>query len=144
MNAQQLLREGQLKEAIQVLGNEVRDNPTDSQRRTFLFELLCFGGEYSRAEKHLNLLSDASPDAAVGALVYRSALSAERKRQAFFENKQYQNTQAPPAFPRAGALNGERFHTIEDIDPRVGSRLEMFVAGEYVWVPFFHIGSLTM
>jgi type VI secretion system protein ImpE len=144
MNAQELLREGRLKEAIQALGNEVRDHPADNQRRTFLFELLCFGGEYSRAEKHLNLLSDASPDAAIGALVYRAALSAERKRHAFFENKEYQKSPLPPLIPRPGKLNGERFYTIEDIDPRVGSRLEMFVAGEYVWVPFLHVGSLTM
>jgi len=143
-SAQQLLHDGRLKEAIQALGTEVRDNPADNQRRTFLFELLCFGGDYSRAEKHLNLLSDASPDAAVGALVYRSALSAERKRQAFFEEKQYQNSPPPASMPRSGKLNGEPFSGIEDIDPRVGARLEMFVAGEYVWVPFMHIGSITM
>ena len=144
MNAQQLLHDGRLKEAIQALGAEVRDNPADNQRRTFLFELLCFGGDYSRAEKHLNLLSDASPDAAVGALVYRSALNAERKRQAFFEEKQYRSSPPPPAMPRPGKLNGEPFSGIEDIDPRIGARLEMFVAGEYVWVPFMHIGSITM
>ncbi len=143
-SAQQLLHEGHLKEAIQVLGTELRDNPADRQRRTFLFELLCFSGEYSRAEKHLNLLSDASPDAAVGVLVYRSALSAERKRQAFFEEKQHESSSPPPVIPRPGKLNGERFYTIEDIDPRIGARLEMFVAGEYVWVPYLHVGSLTM
>lgn len=144
MTAQQLLHDGRLQEAIQVMGAEVRDNPSDKQRRTFLFELLCFGGDFSRAEKHLSLLSDVSPDAAVGALFYRSALSAERKRQAFFEERQYQKSDGAPMIPRPGRLNGDRFHTIEDIDPRVGARLEMFVAGEYVWVPFANIGSITM
>lgn len=144
MSAKQLLHDGRLTEAIQALGTEVRDNPADNQRRTFLFELLCFGGDFGRAEKHLNLLADASPDAAVGALYYRSALSAEKKRQAFFEEKQYNQSPAPPAIPRPGKLNGEKFNTIEDIDPRVGARLEMFVAGEYVWVPLLHVGSMTM
>jgi type VI secretion system protein ImpE len=143
MSVQELLSAGKLQEAIQTLSSEVKNNPTDTRRRTFLFELLCFAGDYSRAEKHLNLLSDTSADAAMGALMYRSAVSAERKRQAFFEAKQYQESSNPPKF-RPGTINGEKFQSIEDIDPRIGSRLEVFIAGEYVWLPFAHIGSLTM
>lgn len=143
MGVHELLSAGKLQEAIQSLGTELRDQPDDSRRRTFLFELLCFAGDYSRAEKHLSLLSDASPDAAMGALMYRSALSAERKRQAFFENRQYENLPPLPKW-RPGTLNGEKFRCIEDIDPRIGPRLEVFIAGEYVWLPFAHIGSLTV
>jgi len=124
---------GKLQEAIQAVGAEVRDRPDDTRRRTFLFELLCFAGDYARAEKHLSLLSDANPDAAMGALMYRSALSAERKRQLFFDEKKYEDTPEPP-----------KLRSIEDIDPRVGPRLEVFIAGEYVWLPFAHIGSLTL
>jgi type VI secretion system protein ImpE len=143
MSVQELLNAGKLQEAIQSLGAEVRDRPDDIRRRTFLFELLCFAGEFARAEKHLTLLSDSNPDAAMGALMYRSALSAERKRQAFFEGKHYNDSPAPGKF-RSGTLNGEKFRSIEDIDPRIGARLEVFIAGEYVWLPFAHIGTLTM
>jgi type VI secretion system protein ImpE len=143
MSAQELLQAGKIQEAIQVLSNELRDRPGDNQRRTFLFELLCFAGDFNRAEKHLSLLSDSNADAAIGGLVYRSAVSAERKRQAFFEAKQYQDAPAPSKF-RPGTLNGEKFRSIEDIDPRIGPRLEVFIAGEYVWLPFAHIGSVTM
>lgn len=144
MTVQELFRAGQLKEAIQVLGAELRDHPTDGKRRTFLFELLCFAGEYSRAEKHLSLLADANADAGMGALVYRSALVGERKRQAFFESKQYESAAAAEVKPRRGKLNGRPFQTIEDADPRIGPRLEVFIAGEYVWLPFEHLGSLRM
>jgi type VI secretion system protein ImpE len=143
MSVQELFAAGKLQETIQSLGAEVRDHPDDTKRRTFLFELLCFAGEFSRAEKHLSLLSDSNPDAAMGALMYRSALSAERKRQAFFEGKQYEDSPVPAKW-RSGTLNGEKFRCIEDIDPRIGPRLEVFIAGEYVWLPFAHIGSLTM
>jgi type VI secretion system protein ImpE len=143
MSVQELLQAGKLQEAIQSLGAEVRDRPDDTRRRTFLFELLCFTGDFGRAEKHLSLLSDSNPDAAMGALMYRSALSAERKRQAFFEGKHFEDS-PPPAKWRSGTLNGEAFRSIEDIDPRIGSRLEVFIAGEYVWLPFAQIGSLTM
>jgi type VI secretion system protein ImpE len=143
MTVQELLNAGKLQEAIQSLGTEVRDRPDDSRRRTFLFELLCFSGDYGRAEKHLSLLSDSNPDAAMGALMYRSALSAERKRQAFFDERKYLESSEPAKW-RSGTLNGEKFRSIEDIDPRIGPRLEVFIAGEYVWLPFAHIGSLTM
>ncbi|MBS1860034.1 MAG: virulence protein SciE type [Acidobacteria bacterium] len=143
MNANELFRAGKLQESIQALSAELRDNPGDARRRTFLFELLCFAGDYSRAEKHLNLLADASPDAGIGALVLRSAVSAERKRQAFFEAKQYKEAD-PVSRVRPGKLNGEPFRTIEDIDPRIGPRLEVFVAGEYVWLPFAHLGTFKM
>ena len=143
MTSQELIRAGKLQEAIQSLSSELRDRPNDTQRRTFLFELLCFAGEFGRAEKHLTILADTSADAGVGALLYRSALSAERKRQAFFEAKQYEGSSGRP-MPRTGTMNGEPFRTIEDIDPRIGARLEVFIAGEYVWLPFPQIGSLTL
>jgi len=143
MSPQELVRSGKLAEAIQSLNAEVRDHPADVRRRTFLFELLCFAGQYDRAEKQLNLLSQAGADAELGALLYRSAIVAEKKRQAFFESGQF--TAAGVAKPAAaGTLNGKPFRTIEDLDPRIGARLEVFIAGEYVWLPFEHIGSITM
>jgi type VI secretion system protein ImpE len=144
MTVQDLFRQAKLNEAIQTLGNELRNQPTDVRRRTFLFELLCFAGDFGRAEKHLNVLSDSSPEAEIGALLCRSALSAERKRQLFFESKQYLTADPQANDPRPGTLNGEPFQTIEDVDPRIGPRLEIFLAGEYVRVPFAHIGSLNM
>ena len=143
MSVQELFRAGKLQEAIQALGGELRNQPDDNQRRTFLFELLCFAGDYSRAEKHLALLSDSSPDAGMGALLYRSAVSAERKRRVFFEAKQYRGSTDIPSL-RSGTINGQPFRSIEDIDPRIGARLEVFIAGEYMWLPFSQIGSLTM
>jgi type VI secretion system protein ImpE len=144
MTAQDLLRQGKLQEAIHAVGGELRDHPADSRRRTFLFELLCFAGEYDRAGKHLSVLAEASEDAATGALVYRSALSAERKRHALFEGGKPAEPPAAASRPRPGKLNGEPFQTLEDIDPRIGPRLEVFVAGEYVWLPLAHIASLRI
>ena len=40
MKAKALYQAGKLTEAIQALSAELRDNPTDAQRRVFLFELL--------------------------------------------------------------------------------------------------------
>jgi len=143
MNARELFQAGKLNEAVQALGAEVRDNPTDVRRRTFLFELLCFQGEYDRAEKHLNILADATPDARMGAVLYFSSLHAERVRNDVFQKKDYP---AIPALenPRGGTLNGQPFETFEDADPRVGARLELFAAGAYLWIPLAHVESIEM
>jgi type VI secretion system protein ImpE len=142
MNARELYQAGQLGAAVQALGAELRDNPTDSRRRTFLFELLCFAGEYDRAEKHLDILAQVSADAATGALLYRAALAAERTRHQLFDKRDYPSGPAPA--PVRGTLNGKPFESLEDADPRIGARIEVFAAGDYLWLPLAHLASLTM
>ena len=139
-NASALFREGRLDEAIQALGAAVRDNPTDVQRRTFLFELLAFAGQYDRAEKHLAVLSQGGKEAEMGALLYHAALHAERIRQGMFESGSLPDGRALP--PVGGTLNGRPFTTLADADPRIGARLEVFAAGQYTWIPFAQIASV--
>jgi len=141
MTAAELYRKGNLSAAIQALGAELRENPADQKARTFLFELLCFAGEYDRAEKQLDVLSDASPDAATGALMYRAALAGERTRNDLFARKNYPVTAAGAV---RGTLNGKPFEALEDADPRIGPRLEVYAAGQYMWLPLAHIASLEI
>jgi type VI secretion system protein ImpE len=143
MNARQLFDAGKLNAAIEALGSELRDNPADAQRRTFLFELLCFTGNYDRAEKQLDVLSSAGPEAGMGALLYRTALHAERLRADMFR-KQTFPLDAAPSEDVAGTLNGKAFSSIEDGDPRIGARLEVFAAGQYMWIPWAHVASLKI
>ncbi len=142
MTARELYQAGRLNEAIQAIGAEVRDHPTDVRRRTFLFELLCFAGEFDRAEKHLNILADSGPDAATGVLIYRAVLHAERQRNELFERKEY--PAASDSELASGSWNGEPFESIEDADPRVGPRLEIFAAGQCMWLPLAHIASIQI
>jgi type VI secretion system protein ImpE len=143
MNSRELYAAGQLDEAVRALGSELRNDPTDTRRRTFLFELLCFTGEYDRAEKQLDILADAGKEAAMGTLLYRSALQAARTRRDMFEKKTFPLGSVGQAVPPArGTLNGLPFETIEDADPRIGARLEVFAAGAYLWLPFEHIASI--
>src|SRR3954469_15915218 len=114
MTARDLFQAGQLNEAIKALGAEVRDNPNDARRRTFLFELLCFAGEYDRAEKHLHILADSGGDQQMGAVLYFSALHAERLRQEKFKTEQMTTT--APAQEFSGTLNGQPFDTFADAD----------------------------
>lgn len=146
MTPRELLDRGNLAGALQALTAEVRDNPTDTKRRTFLFELLCFAGEFDRAEKHLEVLSQASQSASLGTLLYRTALHAERLRKEMFAKKEYpvRSEEMAAEQPRSGTLNGAAFQTFADSDPRIGPRLEVFAAGSYMWIPFEHIESISI
>jgi len=140
MDALSLYRAGQLHAAIEARWVEGKKQPRDTNRRPFLFELLCFAGEYDRAEKHLNVLSDSNSEAAAGALLYRSALHAERERQEMFQRGALPLGSSHPS--PAGELNGEKFAGVADADPRIGAHLETFIAGSYTWIPFAYIESI--
>lgn len=138
---QQLFQAGRLDEAVAALGSVLRADPGDTRSRTFLFELLLFTGALDRAEKQLDILADQSHEAGMGALLYRSALHGERERQGMFRSGAFPTSPAPPV---SGTLNGERFSSIRDPDPRIGARLEIIAAGQYTWVPLAHIAELAV
>lgn len=142
MNARQLYQAGELDAAIDALSQRLREDPTDSRSRTFLFELLCFAGDLDRAERQLEVLAQESDEADIGAWMYRSAIHAERTRREMFETGTFPSGD-PPAAP-GGTLNGEAFESIEDADPRIGARLEIFAAGQYTWIPLRHVSTVRV
>lgn len=141
MKARALYEQGDLDGAIDVLGRELRDDPTDVRKRTFLFELLCFAGQRDRAEKHLDVLARGGQEAEMGALLYRAALHADRERDEKFRDEDFSRGERGPP-PVRGTLNGEPFDAFEDADPRIGARLEVFAGGQYTWLPLEHVSSL--
>lgn len=141
-SARELYTAGRLDAAIEQLGVELRSDPTDAQRRAFLFELLAFAGQYERAEKQLDVLARGGAPLQAGTLVYRAALQAERVREHMFATGDLPNTPAPA--PVAGTLNGKPFLSIEDADPRVGARLEIMAGGRYLWMPFAHLAAVRL
>lgn len=146
MDAQQLFKAGKLTEAISALNAELRDNPADQRSRTFLFELLCFNGEYDRAEKQLNILEEeGSKDSFLGTLLYKAALHGERLRNEMFESKSYPKQVVNGGSTNvSGKLNGKEFKTLSDADPRIGDKLELLAGGDYLWIPFHDIATLRL
>src|SRR3954470_5813513 len=140
--AKDLFAAGRVTEAITVLNAWLRDNPADVPQRTFLFELLCFAGQYDRAEKQLSVLSQGSKEAQLGATLYYAALHAEKERNELFRSQAFPPTQAPDDI--SGVLNDKPFTTFRDADPDIGARLEVYAAGAYLWIPFRHIASVAM
>jgi type VI secretion system protein ImpE len=139
--AQDLYEAGRLGEAIEALGAELRAHPADVRRRTFLFELLSFAGDWARAERQLDALAREGPEADVGTRLYRSAVVAERVREHMFDVGDLPTDTAPG--PVRGVLNGAPFASIADADPRIGARLEVCAGGQYLWIPFAHLASVV-
>lgn len=84
--ARALFDAGRLGAAIDALIGEVKANPGDTARRTFLFELLCFAGEWERAEKQLEVIGHQSAKAEAGVQVYRNCIRAELARRRLFDD----------------------------------------------------------
>jgi len=144
MNPLELYQAGRLMDAMKALSAELRDNPTDARRRTFLFELLCFAGEWERADKQLEVLGQAGPESEMGVLLYRSALFAERQRHDLFQRGELPAEQEDRAAERNGMVNDKPFTYFADADPRTGARLELFAAGNYLLLPIEHVASIQI
>jgi type VI secretion system protein ImpE len=144
MTPLELYRAGELGQAIKALGEELRSNPLDAKRRTFLFELLCFAGEYDRAEKQLDVLADQNPKSGPATLLYRSALYAERTRQEMFLKKEMPAADDAEAPSNGGTWNDKPFNDLSDADSRIGDHIEVFIAGTYTWIPTRYIERLEI
>jgi type VI secretion system protein ImpE len=85
VKAKELLDANQLSAAISELTQDVKAHPTDTRLRTFLFEALCFQGDYQRAEKQLEVIGVQNEKAGIGIEIYRSLLQAEAARRRVFQ-----------------------------------------------------------
>ncbi len=151
--ARRLYREGNLTGAIGQLQNYLRDSPADKEARVFLFELLCFTGEFDRARKHLLLLAGDSNENRLGTAFYAAALTAEEERQRWYETPAFAGAESEatgqqdcvePDSVVSGIWNGRPFSGIRDIDPRLGPSLEFLTAGKYHRIEFRNLKAIRL
>jgi len=115
MNAKELLDADELLAATEQLTKEVRAHPADTQRRIFLFELLCFAGDYQRADRQLEVIGGQGSRAEVGVQVYRNIFAAEQlRRRLFAEGLQPKFLFEPPPYVR---LHLEALNRVRENSP---------------------------
>jgi len=112
----ELFDAGRLNAAIEALTQEVREAPTDPQKRTFLFELLSFAGDWDRAEKQIVAAAGTDAPAQMAAGLYRGLLQAERDRALVWAGR------ARPHFLRAVPAYVEK--SLAAISHVAGGRLD--------------------
>jgi type VI secretion system protein ImpE len=88
MNATELFKAGRLADAIEAQTQEVKANPTDPNRRVFLFELLVFAGDLDRARRQLEAVQYDEPDRMTALQRYRRLVDSEQNRRATFTQGQ--------------------------------------------------------
>jgi type VI secretion system protein ImpE len=81
MTVKELFDAGDLTPAIAKIGDELKDDPADIKRRTFLFAMLCFAGDLERAAKQLDVIARGGPDAEIAVQRYRNAIESEKLRR---------------------------------------------------------------
>lgn len=86
MSAKELFESGNLSGAVELATQDVKNNPRDLKSRIFLFELLCFAGDFQRAGRQLDAVAQISGDVKteMGAQAYQSLVQAETLRRGFF------------------------------------------------------------
>ena len=80
MEIKELIHAGKLTEARQQLVAAVKASPADSASRTLLFQVLCYLGEWDKADRHLEAIALQDSGHGAGALSYRNIVHAEMDR----------------------------------------------------------------
>ena len=82
--ADELVRAGQLQEAISALQEQVRRDPANAKNRVFLFQLMAILGQWDRAMTQLNVAAEMDASNLLMAQMCRVALNCEALRAAIF------------------------------------------------------------
>jgi type VI secretion system protein ImpE len=84
MQAEELLKQGELDAALDDLQQAIRKQPSDAKLRVFLFQLLCINGTWERALSQLKVAADLDPLNLPMAQTYQEAIRCELFRKKVF------------------------------------------------------------
>ncbi len=120
MKVDDLIEVGDLGSAVALLGELVRKEPMNFRHRTYLFALLCFAGDYSRAAQQLTVMAEENDSTQLAAAYYEKLLRATADREKVFRKGLLPRFLAEPppyAHPYTEALRvmaaGDLVHSAE-------------------------------
>ena len=85
--ARELLRAGDLAASLAVLQDQVRGDPSNAEKRVFLFQLLSVLGQWERAATQLEVAAELDAKTLAMAQMYREALKCEALRVDVFAGR---------------------------------------------------------
>jgi type VI secretion system protein ImpE len=88
MTAHEHYQQGNLRDALAAALEDVKQRPTDVQKRGFLAELLCLTGDLERADRQLDALGRPDPETLLEVNLFRHLIRAEQARQQFYTKGQ--------------------------------------------------------
>ncbi len=98
INAKELIKVGKLSEARKQLIDEIKVSPSDMSKRTLLFQVLAFCGEWDKADRHLDVIALQDASVETGVQVYKNLILAEKERLEVLKRNQLPSflPKAPP------------------------------------------------
>lgn len=84
MQAEQLIKEGKLDDALEALMEAARADPANADIRTFLYQLLCVMGRWDKALTQINVAGELEPKNLLMVELYRNAILCEAFRRDVF------------------------------------------------------------
>ena len=87
MNAEELVKNGQLKEGLAALQQEVRNKPEDQKLRIFLFQINCVLGQWEKALTQLQVVASLTSETMLMAQIFQPVIACEMLRKEVFEGK---------------------------------------------------------
>lgn len=87
MRAEEQLQQGHPDDALRLLQDEVRKEPSNPKLRVFLFQLLSIQGQWDRALNQLKIAGDLDAGNLMMAQTYREAIQCEVLRQRIFSGQ---------------------------------------------------------
>jgi len=85
--ARELLRAGEPAQALAALQDQVRGDPSNAEKRVFLFQLLSVLGQWERAATQLEVAAELDANTLAMAQMYREALKCEALRVDVFAGR---------------------------------------------------------
>lgn len=87
MDAKDLIKAGKLSEARSLLVEDVKSSPTNLNRRTLLFQVQAYGGEWEKAKRQLEIIAKQDAERETGVQVYLNLIQAETERIEVFQHQ---------------------------------------------------------
>jgi type VI secretion system protein ImpE len=87
LNAEHYLKNGQLKEALSALQQEIRAKPEDQKLRVFLFQMNCILGKLDKALDQLQVIGSLSSETMLLAQIFQPVIACEMLRRQVFAGK---------------------------------------------------------
>lgn len=126
MDAQELLKQGDIDAALAAVKEQVRAEPAESKHRTFLFQIMCVLGDWSRALTQLNVAGDLDSTALPMVQTYREALGCEAFREQVFDGSRSPMVFGDPEDWIALALEANRLVAAEHYSQAAALRDEAY------------------
>lgn len=88
MTPEDCLKLGNLDEALRLLQNRIKKQPSNPQDRVFLFQLLSVMGQWERALTQLKVVKELDDSSIAMVLMYRQVIACEQIREQVFLGQQ--------------------------------------------------------